>query len=623
MTYPTISEYVEAIKLAEENLDQLNYLRPVLDKDGNPVMSSGNFAVVFKMQDDSGNFYALKCFTRDQEGRAEAYKIICAELAKIASPYFVNTEYYDNELFVDTNQSTASEFPVLLMDWVDGRNLTQYIEGCDYAEPICKDGCGVFTVYYDNQSIYRLSFNFNQFAQWMVEQPFAHGDIKPDNIMVRDDGSIFLVDYDGMFFPQMRGQKAREIGSPDYQRPDRNRDNFNQHIDDFALATIALSITALAIEPEDFAYKTNSDGMLLSAADYKDIAYSEIFQSLLQLSQHEIEIGKFVSTFIAALSGIRLNRHHFDLSGLVTSYADSNGVMTYRHVFLLGLNQQERVVIPNYVKKIGDFAFKNVSTLKSIIIPNSVTSIGKYAFSDCSSLSNVTIPNSVTLIGDFAFGSCSSLKSVTIPNSVIAIGYAAFGSCSSLTSIVVEESNTVYDSRNNCNAIIETATNTLIAACQNTTIPTSVSSIGDFAFAVCTPLKSVTIPNSVTSIGFEAFIRCSSLTSVTIPNSVTEIGEYTFYCCSSLTSVTIPNSVTSIGFAAFHGCSSLTSVTIPNSVTSIGNLVFDDCCNLSEIIIPAGTRNKFAQLLPDYAHLLKEDGISSNGDDDMGDDLPF
>ena len=504
--------------MAEENLDQLNYLRPVLDKDGNPVMSSGNFAVVFKMQDGSGKFYALKCFTRDQEGRAEAYKIICDELAKIASPYFVNTEYYDNELFVDTNQSTASEFPVLLMDWVDGQNLTQYIEGCNYVEPGYE--FGEYIRYYDNESIYRLSFKFNQFAQWMVEQPFSHGDIKPDNIMVRDDGSIFLVDYDGMFFPQMRGQKAREIGSPDYQRPDRNRDNFNQHIDDFALATIALSITALAIEPEDFAYKTNSDGMLLSAADYKDIAYSEVFQSLLQLSQHKIEIGKYVSTFITALSGIRLNRHHFDLSGLVTSYADSNGVMTYRHVFLLGLNQQERVVIPNYVKEIGDFAFKNVSTLKSIIIPNSVTSIGDHAFDDCSSLRDVTIPNSVTSIGNIAFCGCSSLRDVTIPN-------------------------------------------------------------------------------SVTSIGGGAFFDCSSLTSVTIPNSVTSIGDHAFDDCSSLRDVTIPNSVTSIGDGAFGGCSSLTSVTIPNSVTEIGTRVFDDCCNLSEIIIPAGTRNKFAQLLPD------------------------
>ena len=191
---------------------------------------------------------------------------------------------------------------------------------------------------------------------------------------------------------------------------------------------------------------------------------------------------------------------------------------------------------------------------------------------------------SVTSIGYDAFRRCSGLTSVTIPNSVTSIGSWAFRNCSSLTSLSVEAGNTIYDSRNNCNAIIETSTNTLIVGCQNTIIPNTVTSIGEGAFEGCSGLTSVTIPNSVTSIGEDAFCYCSGLTSVTIPNSVTSIGVSAFMCCS-LTSLTIPNSVTSIGGRAFEGCSGLTSLTIPNSVTSIGERAFYYCSGLTSVIL--------------------------------------
>ena len=186
----------------------------------------------------------------------------------------------------------------------------------------------------------------------------------------------------------------------------------------------------------------------------------------------------------------------------------------------------------------------------------------------------------------YAFLGCSSLISITIPNSVTSIGEMAFDSCDKLTSMVVESGNIIYDSRENCNAIIETATNTLIAGCQNTIIPSSVMSIGGAAFSGCSSLISITIPNSVTSIGWSAFYGCSSLTSVTIPNSVTSIGENAFSDCSSLTFITIPNSVTNIEYATFYNCSSLTSITIPNSVTSIGWSAFSRCSSLTSITIP-------------------------------------
>ncbi|MBQ2123561.1 MAG: leucine-rich repeat domain-containing protein, partial [Bacteroidaceae bacterium] len=257
--------------------------------------------------------------------------------------------------------------------------------------------------------------------------------------------------------------------------------------------------------------------------------------------------------------------------------------------------------------------------LTSLEIPNSVTSIGDDAFRYCSGLTSVEIPNSVTSIGGSAFFDCSSLTSVEIPNSVTSIGVHAFSSCDDLESIIVDEENSVYDSREGCNAVIETSSNTLVAGCKSTIIPNSVTSIDSFAFYSCDGLTSVVIPNSVTSIEWGAFMGCYSLTSVEISNSVTKIEKTAFSDCSSLTSIavaadnpiydsrnncnaiietrtntlivgcsktTIPNSVTSIGDYAFYDCSGLTSVEIPNSVTSIGESAFDCCSSLTSVVIP-------------------------------------
>ena len=252
MPFPLLSEYIEAIKSAEDNFKELTNLRPVLTDDGQPVMTSGNFAVVFKMQDgQSGKNYALKCFTREQEGREEAYHQIAEELKDADSPYLVSFRYLDKELFVDTTQTDETEFPVLLMDWVEGKTLDKYLrENLD-----------------DKFAIEMLAYRFSQLAQWLIPQPFAHGDLKPDNILVREDGTLVLVDYDGMYVPAMKGQKARELGSPDFRHPQRTEDDFDEHIDDFPIALILLSLKAISFNPSFIEEYGASNRLLISFND--------------------------------------------------------------------------------------------------------------------------------------------------------------------------------------------------------------------------------------------------------------------------------------------------------------------------------------------------------------------
>lgn len=225
-----------------------------------------------------------------------------------------------------------------------------------------------------------------------------------------------------------------------------------------------------------------------------------------------------------------------------------------------------------------------------------VTYCGNYAGHYPNAYSgSVTIPESVIYnentycvktLGNKAFMGSSNLTSISIPSSVTTIGSYIFSSCKSLTTITIAEGNQKYDSRDNCNAIIETQKNTLIIGCQGTTIPNSVTTIGAEAFYACPQLTSIIIPNSVTTIGFLAFGNCTKLTSITIPNSVTTIESQAFSDCSSLTSITLSNRITTIEASVFEGCSRLTSITIPNSVTTIGYMAFEKCQGLTSITLP-------------------------------------
>ena len=265
MNYPLISEYVEAIRSAEDNLKELSYLRPVLGDDGLPVMTSGNFAVVFKMKDEqSGNLYALKCFTKEQEGRADAYREIAKELKDVSSPYLVSIQYWEKELFVDSNQVAETEFPVLLMDWVEGLTLDKYIE-----ENIL-----------NKNELEKLTYAFYKLGIWLISQPFAHGDLKPENIVVKEKGEIVLVDYDGMFVPKMKGFLAREIGSEDFRSPYRTMQDFDKNIDDFSIISILLSLCMIHTNPSLMSRLGAKDRLLFSKEDYRNIENSRVYKAI-------------------------------------------------------------------------------------------------------------------------------------------------------------------------------------------------------------------------------------------------------------------------------------------------------------------------------------------------------
>ena len=527
MQYPLISEYVRAIQDASSNLDKLAHLVPVLDDHGEPYRSSGAFAVVFKMQDEqTGKCYALKCFTEEQEGRAEAYRQIADELENVKSSYITSVRYLEKEIFVDSS-CEEDEFPVLLMDWIDGETMEDYI---------AKN-------HKDKYSMIMLCSRFYNLAFWLRSQPFAHGDIKPDNIMICKGDKLTLIDYDGMFVPSMKGQKSPTIGTKDFSHPLRSIDDFDKTIDDFALATILLSLHAMGQNPSLFELYGSEGRLLFANNDYLSPYSSIAFKSLKQYFQREnshLAFLLFVRSCTEMLYGQVLDRFFAVMDVFFGKVLSS--------LFLLQTNTYIYDELGVKYTSNGRILVSAPRNLTSYRVREGTTIIAEDAFLCCYELQKISLPESLQVIGPSAFACCLKLCEVCMPNSIFSVGKEAFWGCSSL---------------------------------ENVTLSDSMLKISEVTFLDCEKLKSISLPQSIMYIGDRAFERCTGLENVSLPNNLVYIGENAFRVCWYLTHISLPGFLVEIGDLAFQMCE-LENIDVPDRVIFMGERVFFDCFDDNE-----------------------------------------
>ena len=581
MNYPLISEYIEAIKSAEDNFEELSYLRPVFGEDGLPIMTSGNFAVVFKMKDErEGKLYAVKCFTKEQEGRAEAYREITKELKEVSSPYLVSIQYLDEELFVDTDQTTETEFPVLLMDWVEGKTLDKYLrENLD-----------------DKYALEMLAYRFSQLAQWLIPQPFAHGDLKPDNILVREDGTLVLVDYDGMYVPVMKGQKARELGSPDFRHPLRTENDFDEHIDEFSLMSILLSLKAISIRPQLLEEYGSTDRLLLSERDYSDISSSKILKLLFPASDSELNVifGLFIIAFerkrfdnilsrnFSLLRPIKDEITDVEVDALYEAWKEEcapyeivkewpyqmfaemfdNIVMGYAYY-----SEREGVENACYFKR---------NDGKEIIVFNfqrlSIGQIYKYK-----NLLRVLLRASGHYVLSF------------IPNELIICDLNTNPDFHYYPDSWIDEYDVKYSADKKY----------LLEA------PVEEHKKGTHTWRKGILNDSYIILADTIVICDKAFFDCRGLTSIKCPSSLRAIGSAAFQNCWSLKEVNLNYGLLEIGDDAFKDCKSLKYIHIPGSISYIASNAFEGS-GISIIYTDYGDEKRVKTILPQYVDIIEE-----------------
>ena len=528
MQYPLISEYVRAIQDASNNLDELAHLVPVQDDHGEPYRSSGAFAVVFKMKDEqTGKCYALKCFTEEQEGRAEAYRQIADELEFVDSSYITSVKYLDKEIFVDSS-CEEDEFPVLLMDWIDGETMEKYI-----AEN-----------YQDNYAMAMLCYRFCKMAAWLRSQPFAHGDIKPDNIMVRPDGSLTLIDYDGMFVPAMKGQKSPTIGTKDFSHPLRTVDDFDETIDDFALASIALSLKAISLKPSLLDEYGAADRLLFSAEDYRDLSKGKVVVSLSELLG-DTDLRLLYSLFNIAFVKKNLSFVSFRMFNIAlpdNCWQEKNRFDDLKQVF-----------IDEFGVKYGRNGLILIRAPKDISgtyrIRKECRFINTKAFKGCSNLEKLILPHSLKTIGVMAFVRCEKLKEIKLPKFVQKVDGAFMywnGKLVNESDYFIYKDEILYNSsmtRLIAYRKMEKQYNKFVVFNRYTSqMAETIGWTGEYSYDV---------PVGIVEISCGAFAGKHSLFSVSLPTSVCRIENAAFVCCENLGFINIPSTVSYIGKFAF------------------------------------------------------------------------
>ena len=250
--------------------------------------------------------------------------------------------------------------------------------------------------------------------------------------------------------------------------------------------------------------------------------------------------------------------------------------------------------LPSSITVIENGTFAWCEKLKSIIFPNGLVRIGSMAFQNCG-LTSISLPEKLTTIESSAFASCNGIETIQIPASVVSIGESAFWN-KGLKSISIAAGNSVYDSRNNCNSIIETATNTLLFGCQGSFVPDGVEKIANRAFVGCEGLTSIIIPSSVKSVGEFAFDTCPMLASVILNEGLESLGTQAFCRCSALDAITLPSTLREIGQFAFSGTNLANISSMIEEPFEIDASVFQSLYSRATLYVPDGTKAKYQSI---------------------------
>ena len=661
MIYPLISEYIEAIKSPEDNFDKLSHLRPVLDDNGNPIMSSGNFAVVFKMTDGEKD-YAIKCFTREQDGRVDAYKKIVKYLDNITSPYITKIDYLEDELFVDSAQSDESEFPIVIMDWIEGCSLEAYINRYS-GNPF---------------ELHDLCYNFGLLAKWLISQDFAHGDIKPDNIIVKDDGNLVLIDYDGMFIPGMSEEQPREQGSPNYRHPYR-RPKFNKSIDDFSLSIISLSLKMISVKYDIRNEFKANDSLLFTSKDLLNLNNSNLFNLVLTSMVEDETIGLYYATFIKAYGGNILSDVDFGFkeeqnSEGILKFWDETVVAFTDSMIKVGILEDNGVIYSKDGRRVIGFAKEEYND-EIINVREGTIAICDGAFQWCLDKKvHLHLPKSMRFFSsksfDYHYSNISwdspwftyvdgyiltkdrtecvlkHLVSAKFNEDVLIIGHALFSGLDFdgiwPTNLIKIRSYAFADSKvppvlhipNSVYSIGHKAFR--CSSIQEITLPTSLSELGSWCFHLCDKLGKVYFahPSPITKIKENTFCNCKNLREISFPSRIREIGKSAFLWCISLQNIYLPKNLEHIGCEAFrmdsdfsndHGSSKLEHVDFPKSLKEIGNFSFSGCYSLKQLKFTSSInrvgkgafKNCYSLNEIEYVHIDNVEELAFRGCDEL------
>lgn len=602
MQYPLISEYIEAIRFAEDNFDKLSNLRPVLDGNGIPVMSSGNFAVVFKMQDiETGKMYAVKCFTREQEEREERYREITKVLEQVKSPYFVSAHYYDKELFVDTSQSDETEFPVLVMDWVEGATLSSFLNSISRD---IRSNTESWTQEEEKVALFELRClpsNFVRMALWLIKQPFAHGDIKPDNIIIKPNGTFVLIDYDGMFVPSMKGMNKIYTGTPNFRNPLSTHKTLNKKIDNYAISVIALSLYILSLDPHLIEKFNNhcviSDKEAFNLHNHwmfsEDIIMNDPgFQQLLSLYLHTLSTNELNEMFFTESIKDLIYPREYDIfqtkvnDDELTHYWEDDFGVRYSLDGKKVLSASKDLTNIDYSVREGVIIICNKSFqgvgLKSIKLPNSVLSIGDRAFANNDNMEYCNVPSSIRYIYENnPWGGCFNITKMDCysPFFQIKDGILYSSDFKILYGIIYRAEKIVADFRTRtiCSNAFWSRREQFNNSIKHITL-INVSEIGSATFHDC---KSATfdIIHPISDLASRSFEGCESLFSFDL-SEIETIPERAFANCKNLKDIKFSPKLVSIGSHAFEGCTSLTVVDIPMAVSFISDSAFAYCTSI-------------------------------------------